>query len=197
MRQPFREAELFEIYRGHSATGIRGIIDPFDLKNPYRIQDIKNLDEKTKKSVKNLSWVSSSTAATNSSMVNISTNISLNLSKISNDSNHQIVESDIVEDYCFYHKSPTPLNALSSVFSKKDGPKINFLEICYNEDKKLYDEAVEVLTKFIGKKKLGLVNSIKYHVNTWGLSTNNYFADDVVPKFKALAHIDFSDTVNA
>ena len=47
MRQPFREAEMFEIYRGGSATGIRGIIDPFDPKNPYRIQDISKLDEKT------------------------------------------------------------------------------------------------------------------------------------------------------
>ena len=86
---------------------------------------------------------------------------------------------------------------MSSVFSKKDGPKINHIEIVYNKDKKLYDEAVDVLKKFIGKKKLGFINSIKYHVNTWGLSSNNWFADEVIPKFKVLAHIDFSDTVNA
>ena len=86
---------------------------------------------------------------------------------------------------------------MSSVYSKKDGAKINFMEICDNTDKKLYDEAVDVLKKFIGKKKLGLVNSIKYHVNTWGLSSNNWFADEVIPKFKVLAHIDFSDTVHA
>lgn len=84
---------------------------------------------------------------------------------------------------------------MSSVFSKKEGPNINFLEICVNADKKLYDEAVDVLKKFIGNKKLGLINSIKYHVNTWGLSSNNWFADEVMPKFKKLAYIDFSDTV--
>jgi hypothetical protein len=50
-----------------------------------------------------------------------------------------------MDDYCYYHKSATPLNAMSSVFSKKDGQKINFMEICVNEDKKLYDEAVAVL----------------------------------------------------
>ena len=48
-KQPFREAEMYEIYRGHSATGIRGIIDPFDPKNAYRIQCISDLDEKTPK----------------------------------------------------------------------------------------------------------------------------------------------------
>jgi hypothetical protein len=85
---------------------------------------------------------------------------------------------------------------MSSVYSKKEGPKINFIEICENSEKKLYNEAVDVMKAFIGKKKLGIINSIKYHVNTWGLSTNNWFADECMPKFKNLAHIDFSDTVN-
>lgn len=31
----FREVELFEFDRGTGATGIRGIIDPFDPANPY------------------------------------------------------------------------------------------------------------------------------------------------------------------
>lgn len=44
---------MFEIFRGHSATGIRGIIDPFDKLNPYRIQEISDLDEKTMSKVKN------------------------------------------------------------------------------------------------------------------------------------------------
>jgi len=105
------------------------------------------------------------------------------------------LETEEIDDYCHYQKSQQTLNAMSSVFTKKEGPKINFLEICVNKDKKLYDEAVDVLKKFIGKKKLGLINSIKYHVNTWGLSSNNWFADEVIPKFKNLTHIDFSDTV--
>ena len=32
---------------------------------------------------------------------------------------------------------------MSSVFSKKDGPTINYFEIPENKDKKLYDEAVK------------------------------------------------------
>ena len=85
---------------------------------------------------------------------------------------------------------------MSSVFSKKSGPTINYLEIPVNKDKKLYDEAVDVLKKSMGKKKLNMIHSIKYHVNTWGLSSNNWFADEMLPKFKNLYHIDFSDTVN-
>jgi hypothetical protein len=32
---PCREAESFEFWRGNYATGVRGIIDPFDPDNPY------------------------------------------------------------------------------------------------------------------------------------------------------------------
>jgi hypothetical protein len=83
---------LFEIYRGHSATGIRGIIDPFDKLNPYHIKDLSDLDEKVAKSVKNMSWVTSSTADTTQKNTS-STNISLNLSKISIDTNNRMNES--------------------------------------------------------------------------------------------------------
>lgn len=39
-------------------------MDPFDPLNPYRIKEISDLDEKTINKVKNLSWVTSSTADT-------------------------------------------------------------------------------------------------------------------------------------
>tara|TARA_B110000285_G_C15086096_1_gene596301 strand:- start:402 stop:653 length:252 start_codon:yes stop_codon:yes gene_type:complete len=82
---------LYEIYRGNSATGIRGIIDPFDKLNPYRIQDLSDLDEKIAKSVKNMSWVTTTTADTTQKNMS-SANISLNLSKISIDSNNHMNE---------------------------------------------------------------------------------------------------------
>ena len=85
---------------------------------------------------------------------------------------------------------------MSSVFSKKSGPTINFMEIPENKDKKLYDEAVEEIQKSMGKKKLNMIHTLKHHVNTWGLSSNNWLADEMIPKFKNLNHIDFSDTVN-
>ena len=64
-----------------------------------------------------------------------------------------------------------------------------------NKDAKMYDEAVEELTEFCEGIDLLNMTSLKFHVNTWGLSSNNYFADEIIPKMKKLAKIDFSDTV--
>ena len=33
-------------------------------------------------------------------------------------------------------------------------------------------------------------------MNSWGLSSNNYFSEDIVSKMKGLTKIDFSDTIN-
>ena len=50
----------------------------------------------------------------------------------------------------------------------------------------LFDEAVEELKKNCQGINLEKVSSIKYHTNTWGLSSNNWFADEVVTKLKNL-----------
>lgn len=39
-----RNATLFEFFRGNSAQGFRGIIDPSDPNNPYGISAMKDLD---------------------------------------------------------------------------------------------------------------------------------------------------------
>lgn len=85
---------------------------------------------------------------------------------------------------------------MSSVFSQKKGKTINHLEIPPNIDKKLFDEAVDVIKGICEKIDLSKVESLKYHINTWGLSSNNWFAENMVPKLKKLNTIDFSDTVN-
>lgn len=40
------------------------------------------------------------------------------------------------------------------------------------------------------------ITSLKCHVNTWGLSSNNWFADEMVSNMKSLTKFDLSDTVN-
>lgn len=40
------------------------------------------------------------------------------------------------------------------------------------------------------------ITSLKFHANTYGLSSNNWFADNIICKMAKLSKIDFSDTVN-
>ena len=64
--EPFREVTSFSFWRGNYATGIRGIIDPFDPDNPYGPKSAADLGDISMKKpsrgdsqhVKNLSRVS-------------------------------------------------------------------------------------------------------------------------------------------
>ena len=90
IRQPFRECESFEFGRG-SARGVRGIIDPCEESNPYRLTSLEDLDEKAKQKVKSTSAVASvASAATSATSVHDSSQIldssNINLSHISQDS---------------------------------------------------------------------------------------------------------------
>jgi len=85
---------------------------------------------------------------------------------------------------------------MSSVFSKKYGPTTCHLEIPANHGKKLYDEAVAVLKDHCQSQALESVTSIKFHANTWGLSSCNWFADEIISKMSQLQVLDFSDTVH-
>jgi hypothetical protein len=62
----------------------------------------------------------------------------------------------------------------------------DFLEIPPNEKNLLFDEAVAELKKNCQGINLEKVSSIKYHTNTWGLSSNNWFADEIITKLKNL-----------
>jgi hypothetical protein len=59
---PFREAVDFAFWRGNYATGVRGIIDPFDPDNPYGVKNASDLSDFKKGELdairKNLSGVS-------------------------------------------------------------------------------------------------------------------------------------------
>ena len=58
----------------------------------------------------------------------------------------------------------------------------------------MYDEAVEQLTYNCEGIPLCEITSIKYFVNTWGLSSNKWFADNVICKMHRLERIDMSNT---
>lgn len=83
---------------------------------------------------------------------------------------------------------------MSSILMFRSSSEDHF-ECPPNKEAKMYDEAVEELTEFCENIDLANMTSLKYHVNSWGLSSNNYFADDIVTKMKKLNKIDFSDTV--
>lgn len=40
---PYRETSLIELFRGGTAMGVRGIIDPFDPENPYGPKSSKDI----------------------------------------------------------------------------------------------------------------------------------------------------------
>lgn len=72
----------------------------------------------------------------------------------------------------------------------------NHLEIPTCPNGKLFDDAVACLKEFTKGADLGKISSLKCHVNTWGLSSNNWFADEMVTNMTCLTKFDLSDTVN-
>ena len=87
------------------------------------------------------------------------------------------------------------LNPMSSVLMSRTISE-EFLEVQPNKKKKLYDEAVAELKNFCEGVDLKAVTSLKYHANTWGLSSNNSFADEFICEMTQLVKIDFSDTIH-
>ena len=144
-----------------------------------------DLSDEMKGKVKNMSWV---TCTTNASSY-VFDQSSVGIDEVSHG------EFDTDENYCIYQKSPEKLNPLSSVFAKKSGPIIKHLEVPENYGKKLFEEAVEFLQKQCASIDLKSITSLKFHVNTYGLSSSNWFADNIICKMSKLKKVDFSDTV--
>ena len=136
--------------------------------------------------VKNMSWVTCTTNASSYVFDQSSVGIETDLNG----------EIDTEENYCIYQKSPEMLNPMSSVFAKKAGQQIRHLEVPENSGKKLFEEAVAFLSKQCEGIDLKNITSLKFHANTYGLSSNNWFADNIICKMTKLSKIDFSDTVD-
>lgn len=68
-------------------------------------------------------------------------------------------------------------------------------DVPHNAKALLYDDAVSQLTQWCQEIDLKAINSIKFHTNTWGLSSCNFFAEAIIANMPKLKYLDFSDTV--
>ena len=78
------------------------------------------------------------------------------------------------------------LGPLGGVFMKKKAEEEFFYEVPHNKDGLMYDEANELIEKQCKGVDMTGVHTLKFHTNTWGLSSSNLFADDYIPKMKKL-----------
>jgi Ran GTPase-activating protein (RanGAP) involved in mRNA processing and transport len=61
----------------------------------------------------------------------------------------------------------------------------------------MYDDAIEQLTINCEGIPLNKITSIKHYVNTWGLSSNKWFAENIISKMANLDSIDLSNCIEA
>ena len=84
---------------------------------------------------------------------------------------------------------------MDDVIMLKNDKEISSLDVAFNRDKLCFDMAVSELTIETLEVENKQIENLKYYVNTWGLSSNNYFAEGILPKLKKLEYLDFSNTL--
>ena len=94
---------------------------------------------------------------------------------------------------CLYQKES--VGPMGSILLSKSLDEVH-LEVPVCPDGIFFDDAVEALQFFTKGTDLTKITSLKCHTNTWGLSANNWFADEMVGKMNNLTKFDLSDTVN-
>jgi len=173
---------LDEVGRLGSATGVRGVIDLYDDDNPYKPMAPKDAEDKHAASA------SAVTVSTASTAVRGADGVAEVQSELSDC-------EEMGTEYCRYQKSKKPLHTMSSVFAYKECTEESHLEFAPNVQKYLYDDAVEELRENSRGLMVDKLTSLQHHVNTWGLSSNKYFAENLITKMGNLNKLDFSDTV--
>lgn len=188
-----REKEDFSFWRGNLAQGVRGIIDPFDPLNPYGPRTGGNPNDASRVDGKFLDpkMISAVTAVTGT------TAATMNLSKVSaislEDSDAEFDQT--IDDINPYYQRGS-VQPFGSILMSAEHQE-EFFEVPPNWRKLLYDDAVDELTEFTKGVDLATTTILKSHINSWGISSNNYFADNILgPKMPNLQVIDFSDTIH-
>jgi len=74
-------------------------------------------------------------------------------------------------------------------------PEEIHFEVDENSRQLLYDDALNQLKKSCQQINFEEVTSVKFHTNTWGLSSCNYFAESILAKMSNLKSLDTSDTL--
>lgn len=71
---------------------------------------------------------------------------------------------------------------------------LKYLEVEANVNNLIFDEANDELLKVAKKYEPSEWNYLRYHINTWGLSSNELFANTVIAKMVNLNRLDVSET---
>jgi hypothetical protein len=99
--------------------------------------------------------------------------------------------------YCYYqvYDDMGALTTMSSVFLTSDAWDEYHIEIDANVKNLIFDEANDLMEEMCGVIEPVEVISLKYHANSWGLSSNQFFGEETLSKMSKLQKIDFSDTI--
>ena len=126
-----------------------------------------------------------------------STAATMNLSKVSAiemDSDCEHIGDQSLEDInpLYDTRRAEPFASILMNLEHED----EYFEVQPNSRGLYYDDAVDELQTFCDGVDLAPITWIKSHINTWGISSNNWFADEIMPKLVNLEVIDFSDTMH-
>ena len=216
---PFREAESVEFCRGNFATGIRGVIDPQDPDNPYGPKSKEELEaakvalEQGKDKVEASPRAGTNPGTARSLGTSMAVGLTattaasdaLEMHNVSHASDRNILEmcarievalenEGLERGTCLYEKGKAA--PLSSIFRIRHEPTVTHLEVPHNEKALLYDRAVDQLKEWCKGVDAKSITSLAHQTNTWGLSSNNWLADERMKKFKKLVDVHFEDTVH-
>ena len=84
------------------------------------------------------------------------------------------------------------------IASKSYDQEMVHKEIMENKDNFVFDDANDKLEELCTRPRIDLkeITSIKFHTNSWGLSSCNWMAENIICKMTSLTRIDFSETIN-
>lgn len=169
------EKSMIELHRGNYCSGVRGVIDPFDPDNRYGLGKATAKTAEFDKIQSKVSLQTTSTLADSAMYGNLSgvmstTDPDINLSGV------QMELNDLFTNPLYSFNSVGPLGSIYMSRYRED----EFFEVSPNKDKLLYDDANDEIKGFCDSVKLSQVTWLKHHPNTWGLSSNNWFADEIV-----------------
>ena len=71
-----------------------------------------------------------------------------------------------------------------------------WFEILSNDKPYLFDDAIEELRYAFMRVQVENITILRHHANTWGLSSSNWLAENILPKLKNLKKLDFSETLH-
>ena len=97
------------------------------------------------------------------------------------------IELNVSIDQSFLTPKVAPLGSILMI---RHYPETIHFEVDANTKALLYDDAVNALSTSCIGIDFEEVNSIKFHTNSWGLSSCNYFAENVLSKMLNLKSLE-------